>query len=992
MSVRFTILGPVEVQAAGGRLPGLAPRHRAVLAYLLLHAGTVITAERLTGAMWGPLPPDTARAQIHAAVTAIRRVLGAAGAAQMLVTRAGGYLISPGPGQLDLAEFTSQVTAAQERATAGDGAAAAAGIRAALALWQGQPLAGVNAAYADDARTRLDGRRLAALERLADLELSLGRPEDLIDELAAAVAAHPVRERLSSLLMLALHRVGRQADALAVARAFRTALAGEQGLDPSRAFAALEQAILRDDPGLDQGALAVTGPAQTDTGPASAGPVTGAGVVRGDGATAPRHPRQANFLPYDPPDFAGRSAELGQLTRSQAGGVVTISAIDGMAGIGKTALAIHAAHRLAGRFPDGQFFVDLQAHTAGQAPLEAGAALGVLLRQLGVPAESIPASVAARAALWRAELADRRVVVVLDNAAGTHQVRPLLPGSSGSLLLITSRRRLTGLDGARALSVDPLPATDAVDLFTRIVGDRAGDEPAAVLDVLELCGFLPLAVRIAAARLVHRPQWTVGYLAGRLRDQGRRLAELATSERSVAAAFSLSYEQLDPGQQHMFRLLGLHPGRDIEAQAAAALANVTPETAEALLEDLLDAHVLLQHEPGRYTFHDLLRDHARATMLAGETGGARHQALTRLFDHYLYAASTGVDLLYPYSKHLRPRIPEPQTSTVRFGSAGGAAGWLDAERANLIAAGIHAAESGWPAHAINLAATLHRYLDDHAQHADALALDTQALHAARRVGDKHAEVHALLNLSVIHWRQGRYDQSADFSRQALYLSRQVGERLGEARAWYRLGAGYLRQRDHDRALGCYQHSLELNRQLGERLGEANVLGNLGLVYERLGCYEQAHAHHRQALDRYRQLGTKGGEATTLGNLGLVYRRQGHYEQARAYHRQALELFRELGYQRDQAEALNGLGEAARAMGDPDQAVADHDAALALARTSANRPEQARALCGLAHAHRDLGHTGLARDQAGQALDLYTGLGVPEADEIRRFLTSLGPPA
>ena len=987
MSVRFTILGPVEVRTAGGRLPGLAPRHRAVLAYLLLHAGTVISAERLIGAMWGPEAPDTARAQIHAAVTAIRRVLRAAGAQELLVTRAGGYLISPGQGQLDLAEFTRQVGAAQERAASGGQEAAAAGIRAALALWQGLPLADLNAAYAAGARAQLDGRRLAALERLADLELSLGRPEDLIDDLAAAAAAHPVRERLSSLLMLALHRAGRQADALAVARAFRAALAGEQGLDPSRAFAALERAILRDDPELDQGAVAVTAAA-------GAGPEPGAGAARGAGVPGPgKHRPRANFLPYDTPDFAGRSAELGQLTRSQPSGVMTISAIDGMAGIGKTALAIHAAHQLAGCFPGGQLFVDLQAHTAGQAPLEAGAALGILLRQLGVPAESIPASAADRAAQWRAELADRRVVVVLDNAAGTHQVRPLLPGSSGSLILITSRRRLTGLDGVQALSVDPLPAVDALGLFTRITGDRARAEPAAVLDVLELCGFLPLAVRIAAARLVHRPQWTVEYLAGRLRDQGRRLAELTTSERSVATAFRLSYQYLDPGQQRMFGLLGLHPGRHIEAHAAAALADVPPETAEALLEDLLDAHVLLQHEPGRYTFHDLLRDHARTTVQAGETGAARDEALTRLLDHYLSTASAAVDLLYPYSTHLRPRSWEPQTSTMPFGGAdaAAAAGWLDAERANLIAAGIHAAETSWPAHAVSLAATLHRYLDDHGLHADALALHTQALHATRRIGDKPAEVHALLNLSVIHWRQGSYDRSAGFSRQALELSRQTGERLGEARAWYRLGAGHLRQRDYDRALDCYQHSLELNRQLGEQLGEANVLGNLGLVYERLGRYEQAHAHHRQALDRYRQLGTKGGQATTLGNLGLVYRRQGHYEQARAYHQQALDLFRELGYQRDQAEALNGLGEAAQATGDPAQAVADHDAALALARAAANRPEQARALNGLAHAHRDLGHLGLARDLATQALDLYTGLGVPEADEIQSFLAGLPRP-
>ena len=1003
--MRFTILGPVEVSATGRRLPRVAPRHRAVLAYLLLHARTVLSADRLIGAMWGLTPPDTARAQIHAAVTAIRQVLRAAGAPQVLATQAAGYVILPEPGQLDLEEFTSKITAAQAQAAAGDPQAAAHQTRAALALWRGEPLADVNADYVTSARARLDQRRLTAVERLADLELSLGRHDDLIEELAAHVEAHPLRERLSGQLMLALHRAGRQADALSVARTLRAALVEQQGLDPGRAFVALEQAILRDDPGLDHRSAPIAGPVASDQEPANdAGPGDGPGDGSGDAGPADAEPadagpgdaapsqqrRRPNFLPYDTPDFAGRAAELDRLAYPQpgGGGVVMISAIDGMAGIGKTALAVHAGHRLAGHFPDGQLFVDLHAHTAGQVPIEVGAALGILLRQLGVPTERIPASVTDRAALWRAELADRRVLAVLDNAVDTDQVRPLLPGASSSLMLITSRRRLTDLDGAHALSLDLLPAEDAVDLFTRIVGARANAEPIAVLDVLHLCGFLPLAIRIAAARLHHRPQWNVEYLANRLRDQRRRLTELSTAERAVAAAFTLSYQQLDPAEQRMFRLLGLHPGRDVDAHAAAALADIPVEQAEALLENLLDAHVLLQHEPGRYTFHDLLREYARRTAADEEDADARRDALTRLFGHYLYTACRAVDLLYPYSKHLRPRIPEPDTATVPFGGAAHATGWLDAERANLIAVGAYAADSDWPAHTSHLAATLHRYLDDHAHHADAFALHTQALHASRRCGDQAAEARTLLDLGVTNWRQGHYEKATEHSRHALDLSREIGYGLGEARAWYRLGVAYLRQRDYDRAREHYQRSLELNRELGERLGEANVLGNLGLVCERQGHYEQAHDHHRQALALYRKLGTRGGEATTLGNLGLVYRRQGRYEQARAHHRQALDLFRELGYRRDQAEALNGLGETAGSMGDPAQAVDDHGAALALAREVGNRPEQARAHHGLAHAHRALGRIDLARDHAKQALDLNTDLGVPEADEARRFLAGL----
>ena len=725
MSAKFTVLGPVEVLASGRGQLRLAPRHRAVLAYLLLHAGTVVSAERLIGAVWGQDPPDTARAQVHAAVTAIRRVLRAAGADQLLASRAAGYVISPGPGQLDLAEFTDHVIAAEEQAEAKDAEGAAERIRSALALWRGQPLADVTVDYVSGARARLEGRRLAAYERLAELALSMGGHDKLIDELAAEVAEHPLRERLCGQLMLALYRAGRHGDALAAARAFRAALADQQGLDPSRAFAGLEQAILRNDPSLDYHPPAAAGPAR---GGQSAGGPPPEGNTRAEEAEQHRRPeRRVNFLPYDIPDFAGRAAELGQLTRPQPGAGAAIWLIDGMAGAGKTALAVRAAHRLASRFPDGQLFADLHAHTPGREPVEPGTALDFLLRQLGMPAERIPASVTDRAALWRAELADRKVLAVLDNAASAGHVRPLLPGVSDSLLLITSRRRLTGIDGARVLSLDLLPAEDSVGLFTQVVGGRADAEPLAVLDVLQLCGFLPLAVRIAAARLLHRPQWTVSYLADRLRDQRRRLTELSAEDRGVAAAFTVSYQQLDSAQQHIFRLLGLHPGRDFDARAAAVLAGVTPEQAEALLEDLLDAHMLLQHEPGRYTFHDLLREHARATASAEETAAARHDALTRLLDHYTQAAAAAISMLYPFIDRHRTRVPTPATPAASLGGTAETARWLDAERANLIAACTHAAEHDWPAHASQLAATLFPYLYSYGHHTAALTLHTEAL-------------------------------------------------------------------------------------------------------------------------------------------------------------------------------------------------------------------------------------------------------------------------
>ncbi|SEC01937.1 BTAD domain-containing putative transcriptional regulator [Streptomyces sp. TLI_105] len=962
--MRFSILGPVEAVAPGSDAPALAPRHRAVLAYLLLHAGVAISTDRLVDAMWGPLPPDSARAQIQTTIAAIRRMLRASGADGMLATRPGGYVITPEPGQLDLDEFTSLIGTAP--AASDDPGDAADRIRSGLALWRGEPLADITADYVQGARARLNGQLLTAVERLAELELARGRHEALIDELSVHAAAHPLRERLCCQLMLALHRAGRQTDALEVARTFRATLAEQQGLDPGHAFGKLEQDILRDAPDL-----------------------------RPPVAAPPARPQGVNFLPYDVPDFTGREGELDGLIRlwsGDNGAVVTISAIDGMAGVGKTTLAVHAGHRLADRFPDGQLFVDLQAHTAGQAPLDAGAALEVLLGQLGVPAAHIPASVADRAALWRAELSGRRVLAVLDNALGAEQVRPLLPGASRALVLITSRRRLTDLDGAHALSLDVLPAADAMELFASIVGERAAAEPLAVLDVLQLCGFLPLAVRIAAARLHHRPRWTVAYLAGRLRDQRRRLAELATSERGVAAAFTLSYQQLSADQQRMFRLLGLQPGRDIVPEAAAALADVSLDEAEILLEDLLDAHVLAQHQLGRYTFHDLLREHALATAAEQESPDTRREALGRVFHHYLHTASTAIDHLYPEGRNRRPRIPAPDSPVASPPQdEAEAITWLDSERANLMATAPYAAEHDWPLHTSQLAATLHRYLLGHAHQAEALALHGLALQAGRRSGDTAAEARTLIDLGEVHyWWHGDHEQAAEHYRQALDLAHETGDQGAAARALQGLSTVARRRRAYDEAHDHCTQSLVLFRELGDRAGEARCLTDLGLLHERRGQYEDAHEHHRQALHAYRDAGSRIGETIVLNNLGLLCQQQGRYEEARRHHSDALELSRRFDFPGDEAESLNALAEAARSLGNLAQAAIEHDTALALARESGYRPEQARAHDGLAHVHRDLGHIALAHDHARHALDLYTALAVPEAEEIRTFLTELPP--
>ncbi|MEV0581476.1 BTAD domain-containing putative transcriptional regulator [Nonomuraea sp. NPDC050310] len=917
--MQFALLGPVQVLADGEPVQGMAPRHRAVLAYLLLNAGRVISMEKLIDAMWGYDQPDTARSQIHAAMTALRKK-----GVDLIETRAGGYVAQPQPGQLDVQVFNDLVGKGE--------------FRQALELWRGDALADVSAAYAPGSRALLDDRRLTALERLMEAELAAGRHLDVLDELAAQVVANPLRERLVGHLVLALHRSGRQADALAAARSYRTALADEQGLDPGHAFTELERAVLADDPSLR--------PEQPAATPAPAGKP---------------QPRKS-FLPYDIPDFAGRTGELDKLVEQSRHPIVTI---DGMAGIGKTTLAVRAAHRLADRYPDGQLFLDLQ---AGRDLLPAAAALEALLRQLGLT--DIPATEAERSALWRAELAQRRIVAVLDNAQDAEHVRPLLPGVSESLLLITSRRRLVGLDGAHALSVEVLPEKDALALFAGVVGERAAAEPEAVTEVLELCGYLPLALRISAARLQHRPRWTVSYLAGRLADERRRLAELSTSERSVAAAFTVSYEQLGEDEQRMFRLLGLAPGRDIEPHAAAALAGVSVFEAEDLLENLLDAHMLLQREPGRYTLHDLLREHARSL-------AADDDALMRLLVHYLHRSRSAVKQLFPHSVPDRPHMPPVLTPVEPLTGTAEAIGWLDAERANIIATVVH----GPNVCISHLAFAMRPYLDRQGHHDDALTLHSIALQRSLALGERAMPPgRALADLAWTYWRRGDYEQAESFAQRVLDTCEDNDERSLALNA---LGNVAWRRRESAKAEQYLKQSLDLTRIAGDWSREGFVLADLGRLLDQMGRPDEARRHLDLALALHRKEGDQLGEARVLNYLGSALRKQGQTEQAMARHRQAGELYRAMGNSSDEAAACNGLGEAELALGDPQRAIAEHTAALGLAVR--NRPEQARAHDGLARAHRRLGQDELAREHGAQALRLYEELGVPEADEVRAFL-------
>lgn len=1007
MEFAFGLLGPLEVAEEGRAVPITAAKQRILLASLVLEANRAVPAGWLIDRMWHTASPQDARATLHSYVMRLRRTLRDAAGTDPIATRPDGYLLECPEQAVDLHRFRSMVRQATSRPAA-ETADTARLLGQALALWRGEPLADVPSEVLHrDIVPALREERLAAMELRIELDLRLGRHAELIAELGELTSRHPLRERLWAHRMLALYRCERQAEALDCYRRVAMLLADELGVDPGTELRALHEAMLHNDP-----KLASAGGRTTATG-------SGTGLAW----TVRR-----NDLPGDIPDFTGRQPELRALLAAvpeqpDETATVLIYAVDGMAGIGKTTLAVHAAHQLAERFPDGQLFIDLHGHTEGREPMPASAALDVLLRAVGVPTEEIPDSLDDRAALWRATVADRRVLVVLDNAAATAQVRPLLPGARGCLALVTSRRRLTGLDTAGTVSLDVLAASDAMALFTQVVGaDRAAADPVGVLAVAQLTGYLPLAIRIAAARLRTRPAWTVRHLADRLRER-RRLTELAVDERSVAAAFALSSRHLTAEQQRMFRLLGLVPGSSFDRYAAAALCATSVDRAEQLLEDLLDVHLLQQPAAGRYRFHDLLRDQARN--LPGDPQAGR-DALDRLLDYYLQAARRASTVIDPNGHHLSIDAERRPAELPAVADHTAAMSFLDIESDNLVAAIDVASdwsEKGSLRRAWRLAYSLWRYFQLRGDIQERLRMLQLAL-AAARVVDPHGEAHVHRVLGVVYWDMGRYDDARDHQNQALAGYRQADDRWGEGSALSHLGNIFMQMGQYDRAVDHYQRSLPhrrhtgdlqgesmtlanlgvarrrlgqyglairhqfaalaLARRIGDRQGEAYTLDNLGELYEQLGRWDDAIHCQQQCLALVRELGDRYGEAWALNNLGRLNRRQGRPDLALRFHRDALVRIRELGNRRTKLEVLNDLGSAYHAAGQPERARACHTEAEQLAAQIMDRHQQAQAYEGIAQTLlEDDPHEAANRLRA--ALAIYDDIGAADVGRVRTQL-------
>jgi DNA-binding SARP family transcriptional activator/tetratricopeptide (TPR) repeat protein len=1049
--LRVQLLGPVRAWVGEQELELGGPRRRAVLGMLAIRANQAVSRSELIDGMWGEDPPASAVNSVHVYVAGLRRVLEPRRArrapGQVLSAAGPGYLLRLEPGQLDTQALDRHLAQARQRSAAADPAVSAQSLDAALGLWQGSALSGVPGPWADVERARLNELRLTAIEERVELSLALGDHHQVVAQLAGLIREYPLRERFRGQLMVALYRCGRQAEALAEFAEARRVLAEELGIEPGPGLRRLQRQVLNADPALDV-------PAGTSAVPGTSA-MPGTGSLTSGGGRGPARPQPADLVPRELPAdvnaFTGRAGELAELDRLLAAGAhdaghggpetaaaVVISAVAGSAGVGKTTLAVHWAHRVRDAFPDGHLYVNLRGYDPGE-PVAATDALAGFLCSLGVAAQDIPAGVEERAARYRSMLDGRRLLVVLDNAAGVEQISPLLPGTPSCVVVVTSRDSLAGLVaryGARRLDLDLLPAADAVTLLRVLIGARVDADPDAAATLAGQCARLPLALRVAAEFAVTRPGLTLAQLVSELGGEQRRLDLLEAGgdpRTAVRTVFSWSYRHLSADVARAFRLVGLHPGPDLDVYAAAALTGATPERAHDVLDLLARAHLIHSARAGRYGMHDLLRAYARdlaATEDADTEEGRR--ALTRLLDYYLAAAAAAMDTAVPAERNRRPRIPPPATPIPPMGSPAAAQAWLDGERATLVAA-AYTAVRGWPDHAARLSAILWRYIETGGHYTDAVTVHTGAVRAARQAGDRAAEAYALNALGIVErrgrtrqavgylqqalalfsgigdrfgaacaltnlgscdWRQGRYAEAASHRRQALALYREVGDRLGEARALKGLGLVECRQGRYRLAAGHFQESLVLYGELGDRSNEARALVHLGIVDGRVGRYPQAVGHLRQALGLFREIGDRSGAASALAGLGSVAGQQGHYLEAVGYFQRALTLFREIGERDAEAEALNSLGEVMLAAGQPGQAHAQHGAALDLANRGGDKYEQARAHNGLAGSFQAVGDPGQACYHWRHALARYTSLGLPEAAGISASLNALeaGPAA
>ncbi|MGW2339387.1 BTAD domain-containing putative transcriptional regulator [Streptomyces sp. NPDC001661] len=874
--MRYRLLGPLGLWRDGAQVPLAPAKWRMLLAVLLCEANQLVSTDRLVEELWGPHPPQSVHKLLQGYVSRVRRALGDP-SGDILVThvhgyRAHGYRLVVEPGAVDAHRFADLVKEAGRELDRDAANAAAERLAEALDLWHDTPFADVPPTPAVETETsRLLAAHTQARELLIEARLRLGHHEAVLDELQALSAEHPLREALRGRLMLALYRSGRQADALSAYRDLRARLADDLGIEPGPPVRDLHQRILTGDTSL-----------LLEPEPPGAEPT---GADRTPAEAPARVPRE---LPHTTAEFLGRAGEVSVLQEILGGtgrGHPAIAAIDGTGGVGKSALAIHTAHRLADRFPDGQFYVDLHGATVGLTPLEPGEVLGRFLSTLGVPRVAVPTNTEEAAAAFRSLVADRRVLIVLDNAASVEQVRPLLPAGPGCAVLVTSREMLTTLEGAGHLHLGVLFHDQATALLERLLGaERVGAETEAADAIIRMCGGLPLALRIVGARLAARPSWPLSAFVERLGDAQGRLDEISVGDISVRASFHAGYQALchgshpsDQAAARAFRLLGVVPGSSTGLPAAAALLGLPAARAEDALERLVDAHLLNSPAPGRYQMHDLLRLFARE-VCAEETEVERTGALERVL--CFYAATTGravAHLEVPPGLARRAGDPTP----VRIDDLGQAEAWLDIERANLIATITHAATASDEAarHAVRLIGLLHWYLYPYARARELRSLGELAIRTARRLGDRRSEAQGLHNLAAVYWLHGRLDHMRACLDAALALWREIGDAKGERRTLYCLADALTETERYEESLTVQRSHLALARTADDRTALVVGLGDLGRALRGLGRTVEALEAYEESARIAAENGDDGLQCFALHEVSRILLYEGRNAEA-----------------------------------------------------------------------------------------------------------------
>ncbi|MFF4989361.1 tetratricopeptide repeat protein [Streptosporangium saharense] len=949
--MEFRILGPVELWSNGQRHDLGRAKGRLVLAILLMDPGRPVTVESLIHRVWGDDPPAKAKDSLYSHIARLRGFLNSIGDAVHLRQHAGAYFLETAPENIDYHRFLKLRTQARESETTEQ---ALRLYREADALRRGEALTGLPGSWAAQTRDKIEAELLDSRIERIELEIQHGQKSDNSAELIELVNRFPFREKLVELLMRKLCHDGRPTEALDAYNRARQKLVHELGTEPGPALQELHLRVLRGDSTL----LPAPRP-------------------------APRKNTPPNTLLRDKQTFTGRTTELELLISAQVSrDTVTVLAIDGMAGVGKTALAVHLAHLLTNDYPDAQLYLDLHGYDAQHNAMDPTTALNRLLRGLGTPDELVPNGLDERAAMWRAKLAHRKVLLVLDNAAGHDQISDLLPGTPGSLVMVTSRRRLAGLDDAHPLPLDVLPPEDGAMLLRRVAGSQRILQEEEVASVVRLCGHLPLAIQLVGSRLRHRPAWSVADIAERLSGQ-RRLLEIRAGSREITAAFELSFQTLDKRSQRAFWRLGLHPGADLTPESASALLDTSRTEIEEILDDLLNHHLIDEPRKGRYRFHDLIREYA--LLLSGrEPEASRTEVLRRAFDHYLLTADAADRLLYPYRARDPIEILSPPR-TVEFTGTDQAFSWLEAELDNLILIVHH----GWAKHAALLAHVLSRHLDLLGRWAEGAALHERATTIYRELNDRSGLAHALADLSMARCQTGQYDETLLHVAEALEIQRAAGNQRAIGGLLDQSGVVHWSRSEFDVAFGYFEQALQIRRMVGDRNGQADTLNhiavihwhrgdypravermweafgmyqedhdlrgqqvtmnNIGYVEVRFGHYEEALRHYEEAASLNPNMGPRN-EAIRLNNVAYVYQHLGRYTDALEHYHKSLEGHRRIDDRWYEAEVLNNLGSYYIQVGKNDKAIVHYQRAMGISIEIANQHQQCIALRGIGVTH------------------------------------------